>query len=234
MSRYSAAYSNLVSRLVEIDAIIAMAQNVEGMQAPSNSITRVNALCRGGIVLLSSHLEGYIEDLGTLAIERIGKGQVGKAALSDSFRYYLSRDLIIEITETTNPAVVASKITSFIQRDLNIWDSSTHFVHPLRPETFVGQFATPNHRNIRRFFRRFGYENLNKDLANLLKGDYQISITMVNNIVDQRNKIAHGDHLAAGTPTDLAQMNAWLKRYCRSIDKIVGDWFKNKGCVIRS
>ena len=110
MPRYSSAYSDLIDRLVEINSIVSMAQNIERRGGTHRNITRVNALCRGGIVLLSSHLEGYIEDLGTLVVGRIGENAIAKSVLSESFRFYLSRDLINEITEASIGSNQHSKV----------------------------------------------------------------------------------------------------------------------------
>ena len=78
-----------------------------------------------------------------------------------------------------------------------------------------------------------GFEAFQHALAAQLKGNYLTCRNMVDNIVDQRNKIAHGDFVAAGTPGDLQDMISFLKLYCRNVDKIVADWFKSKGCPIR-
>ena len=233
MPRYSVAYSEWVRRLAEIDTIVSMAQDVSQRPAVSRNIIRVNALCRGGIVLLCSHLEGYVEALGSLAVARIGDHNVPKVSMSPVFRYHLSRDLLDGITHAASPAVIASKVSDLINRDLHIWNTIPNFGPPLSPDALLGRFATPNHNNVRRFFSRFGYDGFNNDLAANLKSDYLTCVNTVNNLVEERNKIAHGDHLAAGTPRDLTDMCAHLRLYCRATDKVVGDWFRTIGCTIR-
>ena len=56
---------------------------------------------------------------------------------------------------------------------------------------------------------------------------------MVDDVVDQRNRIAHGDFDTAGAPSDLQNMINLVKLYCRTADQVVGDWFRDKGCPIR-
>lgn len=56
---------------------------------------------------------------------------------------------------------------------------------------------------------------------------------MINNIVDQRNKIAHGDTRILPTPKEVSDMQNLAKIFCRTTDTIVSDWFKRLGCIIR-
>ena len=154
---------------------------------------------------------------------------IPKQSVSIAFKYHLSRDLIDDINRTTDPESIATKIDAFFVRDGHIWDSSPNFTSPLPIGTFVGNFATPKHDNIRRFFGRFGFETFQNSLAAQLKGNDLTCRNMVDHIVDQRNKIAHGDFVAAGTPGDLQDMLRYLKLYCRNIDTVVSDWFKKQG-----
>ena len=234
MPKFSSAYSALTRRLDEIDSILSLAFITSRMAPIPPNPARVNALCRGGIVLLCSHIEGYVEDLGTLAITRIAEKHIPKASLSPAFKYHLSRDLIDDINGTNEPEAVAARVHTFLSRDGHIWDNNAcNFAPSLPVDTFIGNFATPKHANIRKFFGRFGYQHFHGELAAQLRRDFLPCINMVDHVVDQRNKIAHGDFLADGTPSELQQMGSLVRLYCRNIDRVVGNWFKSKGCPIR-
>ena len=233
MARYSSAYSGLIRRLDEIEAIISIARRVSAIPMTQPNPSRVNALCRGGIVLLCSHVEGYVEDLGAVAINSLARKNLPKNSMSGAFKYHLSRDLIDDINRPTDPEAIASRVDTFLARDTHIWDATPNFTGQLPVETFVGNFATARHDNIGRFFRRFGYQNFQNDLVAQLQSNYLICRNMVDHVVDQRNKIAHGDFVTAGTPADLQDMCRLVRLYCRSLDKVVGDWFKSRGCSIR-
>ena len=183
--------------------------------------------------MLCSHLEGYIEDLGALAIDRMERNRLPKRSMSSGFRYHLSRDLIDEYSKMTDATRIAEKIDIFLVRDGHIWDSNPNFTAPLPSEAFTGNFSTPRHENIVKFFARFGFQDFQQSLAARLNRNYMASKNMIDNIVDQRNKIAHGDHLTAGTPSDLQDMLRYMQLYCRNVDSVVADWFKDKGCSIR-
>ena len=231
MAKYSSAYSDLISRMKEIHAIVSMGRAF-ARPTPSN-LDKTSALGRAGVVLLCSHIEGYIETLGNLAIARIAGNSVPKASMAREFRYHLSRDLIEEINKSPDPDKIAEKIDGLMRRDLSIWDNSTYFASPLPVESFTRTFSTPRHNNIRQFFRRFGYTNFDGELASRLQGDFPVCTNMIDRVVEERNKIAHGNALAKVTPNDLQAMSVWVRLYCRNTDHVVGDWFRGKGCTIR-
>lgn len=233
MPRYTVAYSDLVRRLAEVETILRKGREASRQPATPNNISLVNALCRSGVVLLSSHIEGYIEDLGEIAIHRIASQRLLKASLGSSFRYYFSRDLIAEIKDTKEPARIASKLDELIIRDGHIWDTNPTFYRPLPATSFLADFANPTHEDIRKFFRRFGYDQYNTDLARRLTTNFSACSNMVNHVVAQRNAIAHGDMVTAGTPTDLANMINLVRLYCRETDHVVGNWFRARQCTIR-
>jgi regulatory protein YycH of two-component signal transduction system YycFG len=183
--------------------------------------------------LLSSHIEGYIKDVGEVAIERIALRKLPKSKLSGSFRYHLSHDLINEIKNTNDPSKIAIKVDTLFQRDGHIWGTDQRFSGTLPASLFLANFAIPNHEHIRKFFNRFGYQHYNSDLERRLASNYQPCRNMVDQVVDQRNAIAHGDMVMTGTPTDLAQMIALVKQYCREADHVVGNWFSSQRCTIR-
>ena len=80
MAKYSSAYSDLISRMKEIHAIVSMGRAF-ARPTPSN-LDKTSALGRAGVVLLCSHIEGYIETLGNLAIARIAGNSVPKASMA--------------------------------------------------------------------------------------------------------------------------------------------------------
>jgi hypothetical protein len=233
MPRYTVAYSDFIRRLGEVETLLRRAQEASRQAATADNVSFVNALCRSGVVLLSSHIEGYVKDLGEIAVERIALRQLPKERLGSGFRYYFSRDLINEIRDTREPSQIASKLDTLFSRDGHIWSPDPNFTGSLSTTIFLGDFANPNHDRIKKFFGRFGYEQYNGDLARRLRAEYNACSNMVNQVVEQRSAIAHGDMVTTGTPTDLDQMIRLVKQYCRETDHVVGNWFRAQRCAIR-
>jgi len=232
MPRFTAAYSGFTQRVPEIWALYKLALKASVIHAHTNK-NKVSALCRGAVVLLCSHIEGYIEGLGVLALDRIVLKEVKKSSLGGSFPYYFSKDIIDEIRDTGHPQRISNKLRALMDRDSDIWSSAPVFLQTLPSDRFIHGFASPTTKEIKKLFRRFGYTKYLNELGGLLKQVYLPCINMVDQVVDQRNKIAHGDFIVTTTPSDLKSMVDLVHIFCRGTDQVVAAWFTSKGCPIR-
>lgn len=131
------------------------------------------------------------------------------------------------------PERIAHKISTLCERDHDIWSGNEIFEKELPVERVVAGFATPRFREVRKFIGRFGYESYKYDLKARLRADADPCINMINNVVNQRNEIAHGDFNATNTPGDVQSMLDLVKMFCHATDGVVGDWFSEAGYPIR-
>ena len=233
MARYTEAYSEFVARVPEVDTLCKLANEHIHSVGPLKSAGVVRALCRSGVVLLSSHIEGYVESLAEVILRRIVRNTTPKQMFASRFRYYFSKDVIDELRDTKDPDKISSKIEAFFCRDKDIWCSNTNFEEDLPVERFISSFSTPRIDHVSAFIARFGYIDYRRDLGTHLRANFRPCINMVDNVVDQRNKIAHGDIVTTATPYDLAAMSQLVRMFCRSTDVVVGNWFRSIGCPIR-
>lgn len=233
MARYTEAYSEFVNRLPEVETLCKLAKQHQRIAGPLKGTEVVRPLCRAGVVLLSSHIEGYIEDLSEVILRKVWENGTPKNTLAPKFLYFFSKDLIDEIDNTTNPDRIAAKVQDLFCRDQDIWSSGEKFNEELASDRFVAGFSTPRFDEIRKFIGRFGYSEYRRDMGRHLQARFQPCIKMVDNVVDQRNKIAHGDSVTTATPSDLVDMLELVRLFCRSTDVVVGNWFKTIGCPIR-
>lgn len=232
MSRYTAAYSGLVTRLGEVETLRRFAAEKERQNAVRLR-TEVNALCRGAVVLLSSHLEAFIRELGELALDSLHSKGVQRSALDSRIFYHISRNLLDELEDTLDPGKKGEKVFSFIQSDIHFWSRNGPFPLPIPAERFNKGFSNPSFDKIRAYFNRFGYSIYTADLAAHLKAAYQPTVNMVNHLVDTRNKIAHGDTGVTKTPSEVSGMMSLIRCFCSSTDSVFALWWKAKFCSIR-
>lgn len=232
MARFTKAYSTLVERLGEVDELRKLASGYQKLPTKATDRAKVNALGRAGVVLLCSHVEGYIEDLGKLAIDRIQARHVKKDRLPPRFRYHISRDHIEQMYTSKDPDKIAEAVLRFMDEAGSIWDATERFSQ-IDTERFFRTFSSPKHDNIRAFFGRFGFEGFDGKMKRRLTTRSTSCINMVNNVVHQRNAIAHGDRRVILSSADLRQMSIDVKLYCRTTDEVVGDWFRDEVCPIR-
>jgi len=232
MPRYTVAYSSFLTRLAEVETLRNLASEQESIDAIAFSAS-INALCRGTIVLLSSHVEGFVKELGELTLERVHSRAVGRATIVPQFFYHLSKDKLTELRDASEPETIAARVFEIVTRDLDLWSKLGPFPRALPAELFNKGFANPAFAKIKTYFNRFGYSTFTNDLAALLVANYQPTVNMVNHVVELRNKIAHGDTAVTETPADLAEMIRLIRTFCRSTDVVFARWCRGSLCTIR-
>jgi hypothetical protein len=232
VGRYTYAYSSFIARLDEVEILRRVAW-VDERRDPVEMRNQINALCRGAIVLLSAHLEAYIKELGEVALTGIYAKGIARTGLAPQFYYHISKDILDEVHETSEPDRIASKLFRFLQTDLPFWSQAGPFPQPLPSHRFNRDFSNPSFEKVRAYFNRFGYSEYKRDLARLLHAKYQATVNMVNHLVDTRNKIAHGDPTATETPGDVRDMIVMIRAYCAATDAAFASWCKANLCTIR-
>jgi hypothetical protein len=125
-------------------------------------------LCRGAIVLLSSHLEGFIKELGEIILERLETRGVTRSSLAPRFFFHLSKDILDEIKNTSEPESISNKVFTLLSRDFDLWSQTGPFPRPLPVELFNKDFSNPAFKKVKSYFNRFGYANYQADLARIL------------------------------------------------------------------
>lgn len=232
MARYTTAYSSFVTRLDEVETLRRFAA-IKERADPIALRNDINALCRGAVVLLCGHLEAYVKELGEIALESMTLKNVPRTKLSSRLYYHISKDLLNEIQNTGDPERIADKVFAFIQSDLAYWSKVGPFPEEIPTARFNIGFANPAFKKIKRYFNRFGYGEYRGDLAARLRADYLPTITMVDHLVDTRNKIAHGDPSASKTPGEVATIMSITRSFCGSTDAVFASWWRTNFCSIR-
>ena len=193
----------------------------------------INVYCRGAIVLLSAHLEGYLKNLGELTLISLHAKQTPRNKLVSQFFYHLSKDFIDEIKDTSDPSKIAKKVFDFLAKDQQYWNVVGPFPNPLPIEQFNKGFAAPKFENIKSYFNRFGYTEYHTELARQLRAKFAPAKNMVDHLVDTRNKIAHGDPNMSKTPSDISDMLKLIKLFGRMTDRVFANWSKKNLCAIK-
>lgn len=209
-----------------------MAKELEASDAVGNA-DRTSAVCRGAIVLLCSHIEGYIKELGELTLARLYDRGICRSKIPHLVAYHVSKDLVSDIKDTSDTTRMAAQLADLISRDLPYWQSQGPIEVPLSEERFNKGFASPSFNKISSYFGRFGHVEFKRDLGFALAGDYATCKTLINHIVDIRNKIAHGNPSLSKTPADLLDAASNVQKFCRTTDDVFAKWCKQNLCSIR-
>lgn len=232
MPRLSTAFKRLETRLDEVHHLNLVAKKYIQLKSIINDPDKsahTNALVRAATVLLSSHIQGYIEDLSDVVLNRLVEDNIGSHHVPDSLRFHAAKTAIKELKEADNYSAI-KKI-----REFNVtYDDILRLSGPVSPD-FLGSeykdgFGNPTVKEISRFFGRFGLNDFLGQMGKRLKSEWPIVENAVNQIVDRRNKIAHGDIQATLTVLELSQYIKLSRKFASSTDRVVTSHFGRVGC----
>lgn len=232
MGRYTFSYGQFLERLDEVHILGKSAAKKERENAIQHR-KEIRALCRASVVLLSSHVEAYIKELGETALAAFFNKKISRANLPSSIFYNISKDVVSEISASNEPDRIADKIFEFLEFDVVFWSKEGPFPSEIPSERFNQGFANPAFRKVSKYFGRFGYREFRHDINKRLTSDSLHTIHTLDHMVDLRNNISHGDESATKTPSEVIAMTKTITLFCRTTDDAFSDWCKRKHCSIR-
>lgn len=232
MPRFTRAYSDFIARTAEIKLLASRGKGLERSD-PILNAPAINAFCRASVVLLSSHIEGFTKDLGEIALDRIFEKSVDRSQLSMRFFHSLSSTHFNELRDTRDPEALAKQMFNFILVEGDHWKLSGPVPRAIPIDKFSKGFASPSVEKIASFLGRFGFTDYKRKLGAKLAIDFLVVTNMIENVVQKRNDIAHGDLSATATPSDIFQMLEKTRQFCMATDCVFADWFKENYCSLR-
>lgn len=233
MPRYTAAYSEFVGRCDEVLILVKRASQLERSKMAFSYGAEIDALCRGAIVLLSSHVEAYVKELGECALDAIFNRGVCRSKLSPRLFFYASKGWLDRLQDVNEPEKVSAEVFGFLSGDAELWVRSGPLPKPIDAEEFSRGFANPKFEKVRKFLGRFGYDGLRHHINRSLGRDAILAVSNLDQIVDTRNAIAHGEASATKTPGEVKLLVASARQLCRTVDDGFSGWCRTEMCSIK-
>lgn len=233
MSRYTSAYSEFIVRVEEVNILLSSARQLEKSPEAFSHGNQINALSRGEILLLSSHIEAYIKELGECALDAIFDKAVCRSSIHKRFFYYSSKEWLSKFRDIIDPDDVSAGLFDFLELESELWGRSGPLPRPVDSQIFSKGFSNPKFKKIKAYLARFGYDRLQHDINRILRADAILIVNQLDMIVDTRNAIAHGELSATKTPSEVAGLMQSARRFCRATDDSFSSWCRDKMCTIR-
>lgn len=233
MTRYTQIYSDYTSRLTEVSLLRKKASALERSSRSLLHGPEISALCRASVVLLSSHVEAYVKELGEHTLDAAHQQSIPRAKAAPQFFYYVSKEKIESIRNSTQPDAIARSVQAFVDSDILHWQSTGLLHGPISSTAFNSGFSNPKSEKVRSYFGRFGYTDFRRDFMRALGRKGIIIEQGLDLIVNTRNAIAHGDSSATKTPSEVKEMEDNAKIFCRTVDQIFSSWCRAYFCRIR-
>jgi RiboL-PSP-HEPN len=211
----SKALTGLLVGLAEIEALQRAnpsPQQGSGLKRPEI----VRAIGRSEIVLLSSHFERYIRALNDEAVDSMCNSVIVSDDLSERLKLEHSRYSIEAISSISweNRAVA---LADYSMRESWLWSARAPVVS-LDARRLLVWMKAPTTKNVIRFFQLWGIPDIFKAVTRKSVHYGRLRLRL-DELVEKRNNIAHGDFTVEATYLDIMQYMAAVKKFCISSDK---------------
>lgn len=233
MPRFTPVYGDFSERLKEVGILRRRAAALERSRTSFRHGHEISALCRGAVVLLSSHIEAYVKELGEHTLDSLHSKEVCRSRMAPQFFYHISKVHIEAIRDASQPDGIARHIQAFVDNDARFWENTDPLPAPIPSQVFNKGFSNPTFDKVKAYFGRFGYADFRRDFFREMGREAQTISSNLDQIVDTRNSIAHGDPAATKTPSEIKAMMETSRAFCRATDKVFGNWCRNHLCTIR-
>lgn len=202
--------------LVEVDELQRADPTPLGAAPANPEIARV--IGRASVVLLSSHFERYIYAINEEATQLLNEAEIQGHLLPEGIRLLHSQPPIDALIATSWEKR-SEQLTSFIEMEGWLWRTGMSGV--LDHNRFLMWMKAPSHKNLVRYFRTWGIDDVFKTITRATHTQSELRLR-VDELVQKRNNIAHGDLSIEATHTDVASYRAVTMKFSERADRVLG------------
>lgn len=211
----SLSLQDLVARLDEVRLLAAEDPVRQGNLSAAPLSNAINRAC---VVLLSAHLEGFLEDLVTEALDALVRLGASVEQLPVLLRAVHAEEHLRPLEPVKDRNSRAAKIERLFAQEGDLWTAGSVLqASMMRSSAVCREMANPGSKEIRQFLEFVGV-----DIGQHLQAaGQQALLSQTNSLVAKRNAIAHGETSAAATPTDIDDYVRLLVDLGREVDQAV-------------
>lgn len=208
----SAALTSFLTALSEVNALKAAGSVLS--TSPTEA-ARVRATGRAQTVLLSSHFERYFYAVNEEAVGFINGKSLFSNLIPQSIRLLHSKNPIEEIAGM-NWENRSDKMFEFVASDAWLWGMNV--TGNLAHDRLLAWMSAPKPKNLVRYYRYWGIQDIFTAITRTPQTRNRIWLG-VQELVDRRNAIAHGDFTAQATGVDVKRYANSAELFCSRADK---------------
>lgn len=212
----SQALQTLERALHEIPELAAFTQT-SSRRSRADALRLARVLGRGQVVLLSSHFERYIYSVNEEAVLHLNTSALPSERIPEGIRLLHSAQVINDLgaAQWDNRGI---SLTQFVETDAWLWRERD--VGALLPPRLLAWMKAPHSRNLIRYYR---YWEIGDIFSSITRTSTQRSLLFlgIQELVDKRNDIAHGDFNAQATRLDVLRYLKTVRTFCARADRVL-------------
>lgn len=172
---------------------------------------------RSAIVLLCSHLEGYLRSVTAEAVQEINSSNLDPRLLDTRLRLQHSRVAITDVIERRWENR-AKALQDFVKSEGWLWSGADQ--QPLSAESLLSWMRTPKPHRIVRLYRLWGIEDIISRITRVAhtRRDFWLHL---DTLAQKRNNIAHGDFGEEATASDIRLYRGAVSDFCDRSDRVL-------------
>ena len=181
------------------------------------SLRLARAVGRARVVLLSSHFERYLRAVNEEAISFLNGVGVPSGSLPELLRLLHSKGPIDELAETQWDRR-RIQLDAFAEGDAWLWTAGGTGV--LTHARILEWMKAPKPDSLVRYYRYWGIRDVFNAITRTPHNRNRLWLG-VQELVDKRNNIAHGDFTAYATPVDVRRYVDSVVTFCDRADRVL-------------
>jgi len=212
----SRAFADLTARLQEVRTLAGL----DPARAGDASQTAVsNAVNRACIVLLSAHLEGFLEDLLLEALDVVVARGTPVDRLPLILRALHAETHLSQLAPMRDRNARAPRIEKMFLEEAALWSAGQAVqATMIRQGTVRAEMANPGSKEIRQFMELVGVD-IRAYINNVVGASHLLG--RVDGLIGLRNQVAHGEINVRATFQDVDTYTQIVQDLCRHADDAV-------------